>query len=256
LIRLCALGSGSSGNCVYVGNGGSALLLDAGFSGKEISSRLKTAGIDAESIRGVVVSHEHSDHVKGVGVIARVLKIPVYVNEKTYQRIKKHMGKVPDVVRFNTGEPFEAAGIEVAPFSIPHDAADPCAFIFRSGEAKVAVVTDAGSETTLIEEKLLQADYIMIEANHDVEMLKAGPYPWPVKQRIASQTGHLSNEACAGLLGKVAGADLQGVMFAHLSTTNNNPDLVRLMAGQILQDAGIPHIVAEQNNPSAMVYVE
>ena len=256
MIRFCSLGSGSSGNSFYVGNGAGAVLLDAGFSGKETMARLREAGLDPGSIRAVMISHEHTDHVKGAGVVARMLDVPVCLSEKTYERAKKAMGRVPGIVHFSVGERFDAEGMDVASFSIPHDAADPCAFVFHSSGTRMAVVTDAGSATMLIEERLRGVDYIVVEANHDPDMLKAGPYPWELKQRIASRVGHMSNEACAGLVRKVAHSGLQGVTFAHLSRTNNNPDLVRLMAEEALGEAGTPYSVASQDRPGPIVNVE
>ncbi|MGK7344778.1 MAG: MBL fold metallo-hydrolase [Candidatus Nitrospinota bacterium M3_3B_026] len=255
-MRVCVLGSGSSGNCVYIGNGRSAMLIDAGFSGRETLSRLREAGLDPESIRAVVVSHEHGDHVRGVGVVCRKLDAPVFVNEKTHTMIKNVIGRVPGAFFFETGKAFEAAGFELSPFSIPHDAADPCAFTISDGTRRAAVLTDAGTPTMLMEEKMRDADYLVIESNHDPDMLMAGPYPWVVKQRIASRLGHLSNEACAGLLGKALGPRLQGVTFAHLSQTNNNRDIVRLVAEQALSGPKTPFDIARQDRPGAVVNIE
>lgn len=255
-MRVCVLGSGSSGNCVYVGNGRSALLIDAGFSGRETFSRLREAGLDPSSIRAVVVSHDHGDHVRGVGVVCRTVDAPVFVNGKTHAMIKNVMGRVPETVIFETGKSFEAAGLELSPFSIPHDAADPCAFTISDGPRRVMVLTDAGTPTMLMEEKARGVDYLVIESNHDPDMLMAGPYPWVVKQRVASRLGHLSNEACAGLLARVLSPRLQGVTFAHLSRTNNNRDLVRLIAEQTLSGAGAPFDIARQDRPGAVVNIE
>lgn len=256
MITICALGSGSSGNCFYIGNGKSALLLDAGFSGKEIISRLKARGLDPSAIGGVVVSHEHVDHVRGAGIMARMLDTPLYVNEKTYLAVKNEMGRIEEVIHFQTGAVFDARGFEITPFSVPHDAADPCGFVFGRDGVSVAVVTDAGVSTMLIEEKIREVDYMVLEANHDPSMLMAGPYPWPVKQRIASREGHMSNEACAELLGNVRHAGLQGVTFAHVSETNNNRELVRQMAEDALGGAGVPFDIASQGSPGAVINVE
>ncbi len=254
MIRLCVLGSGSSGNCIYIGGGTSALLLDAGFPAREILKRLQMANLDIGAIKGIVISHEHSDHVRGVGPLSRRLKIPVFANRRTYARIKNTIGDVGEVMGFETGSGFSLDCITVESFSIPHDSADPCSFIFRHEERKVAVTTDAGAVTRLMREKLKNMDYVVVEANHDPEMLKAGPYPWKVKQRIASRSGHLSNEAGVQLVSNISHEGLQGVTFAHLSKTNNNPDLLRLMAGAAL---GVtPFEVATQDKPGNVMTVE
>ncbi len=256
MMRICALGSGSSGNCIYIGDENSALLLDAGFSAKEILKRLKEAGLDPALIKGVVVTHEHSDHAKGVGVISRKLKIPVYISAKTFGKISHFVGDISEVVHFNAGEDFEAAGLSVLSFATPHDAVDPCAFQFRTNGTKVAVVTDVGTTSMLIEERIKDVDYLMIEANHNREMLMAGPYPWELKQRVASRKGHLSNEDSGKLVKKVAHPNLQGVTFAHLSETNNNPNLVRQVGEDALDASQIPFTIASQGYPDKVIDIE
>ncbi len=256
MIKLCVLGSGSSGNSYYIGNEDSAFLLDAGFSAKDTRRRLDEAGLDAGKIKGIVVTHDHSDHSKGAGVLSRAFKIPVYINEKTYERVKHVIGDLYEINHFFVGSSFDVAGFNAASFSIPHDAADPCAFVFSSNGQSAAVVTDAGSTTFLMETRLKEVDYIVLEANHDPEMLMAGPYPWPLKQRIASRMGHLSNDSCMELLKKVIGSRLQGVTFAHLSQQNNNPDLVELGARDALNgNTHIKYDIASQDNPCEVKYV-
>jgi phosphoribosyl 1,2-cyclic phosphodiesterase len=191
-----------------------------------------------------------------VGPTSRALNLPVYVNKPTYAKIKNIIGKVDRVESFETGADFSINGISVSPFSISHDCADPCAFLFGHDGKKVGIVTDSGVVTTLIEERLKGVDYLVIESNHDPEMLKAGPYPWKLKQRIASRSGHLSNEACVEFLETVSHPGLQGVTFAHLSKINNNPDLVGLMAGFVLNSSVTPFYVASQDTPGDVITVE
>lgn len=255
MMRLCLLGSGSSGNCVYIGDGGGALLLDAGFSAKETLGRMNAAGLDPATVKAIVISHEHGDHVRGAGPLSRKLGVPVYMNEPTHGKIKNVIGKTPGVEIFETGQAFSVNGLSVTPFSISHDGADPCAFVLGDGNRRAAVLTDVGHVTRLVEERVRDVDYLVVEANHDYEMLMAGPYPWPLKQRVASRLGHLSNEACATFLEGFAHANLQGVALAHISRTNNNADLVRLMAGDTL-GGGAPFIVASQDAPTQVVTVE
>lgn len=256
MIQLCVLGSGSSGNCAYISDGQSALLLDAGFSAKEIFRRMKETGLDPACVRGIVISHEHGDHVRGAGPVSRALDIPVYINKPTYSRIKNAIGKIKDLIHFETGSTFMVNGINASSFSISHDCADPCAFVFENDGGRLGFVTDSGAVTMLIEEKLRGVDYLVIESNHDPEILKAGPYPWKLKQRIASRSGHLSNEVSVELVGNILHSDLQGVTFAHLSKTNNNPDLVGLMARSVLERGGTPFCVASQDTPGGVITIE
>ncbi|MBI4828063.1 MAG: MBL fold metallo-hydrolase [Nitrospinae bacterium] len=256
MIRLCHLGSGSSGNCLWLENGDGALVLDAGFSAREIMRRMRAAGLDPRRARGIVVSHEHGDHARGAGVLARALKIPVHINRPSYAAARDMLGAVEHVVFFETGDSFTLAGFTVHSFPVAHDSADPCAFVFGHEGVHVAAVTDTGVVTTLIRERLRGADYLVVEANHDPAMLQAGPYPWPLKQRIASRSGHLSNEACGELVVEVAHPNLRGVTFAHLSETNNNPDLVRLVARDALARTQTPFQIARQDAPVPAVVIE
>ncbi|MBI4665969.1 MAG: MBL fold metallo-hydrolase [Nitrospinae bacterium] len=256
MLRVCVLGSGSSGNSVFIGGEEGGLLLDAGFSLKDIKQRLHHAGINPLLIKGVVLSHEHTDHSKGAGVVCRALKIPLFANRGTHAAIQPFLGKVPEVVYFSHGDKIDVGGVEAGPFSIPHDAADPCGFVFRLNGASAAVVTDLGAPNMLVEDKLKNVDCVVLESNHDIEMLKAGPYPWALKQRIASRTGHLSNEACGELLAKIRRASLQRVILAHLSKVNNNPALARQMGEETLGGHGIPFEVAGQDTPLPPVIIE
>lgn len=256
MLHLCALGSGSSGNCFYIGSETGGVLMDAGFSAKETFARLNAVGISLSKIKGIVVSHEHSDHVKGLGPVARKLNVPVHANSATLSAFPASVGVLPAVRVFRPGEPFEAGRLEVTPFSIPHDAADPCAFVFRVNGASVAVATDTGSATTLIRERMRGVSHIALESNHDISMLMAGPYPWELKQRIASRSGHLSNESCGELLRELIHPGLQGVTLTHLSKINNNVDLVRLMADDALNNSGVPYQIAGQDAPGPLIAVE
>ncbi len=256
MIHLCALGSGSSGNCFYIGSETGGVLMDAGFSAKETFARLNAVGVAPSKIKGIVVSHEHMDHVKGLGPLARKLNVPVHINSATLSQVGARAGTLPAIRVFRSGEPFEAGGLEVTPFSIPHDAADPCAFVFRVNGASVAVATDAGSATTLIRDKMRGVSHIALESNHDISMLMAGPYPWELKQRIASRSGHLSNETCGELLKELIHPGLQGVTLAHLSKINNNVDLVRLMAEDTLNGSGVSYKIAGQDAPGPLIAVE
>jgi phosphoribosyl 1,2-cyclic phosphodiesterase len=254
-MEICVLGSGSSGNAAWIGHRDGAILLDAGFSFKEILARLKKAGLDAGKLRAVVVSHEHTDHIRGIGPLARALKLPVYINSPTYERIRHIIGHIQRVELFETGSDFEVDGIRAHPFSISHDSADPCGFIFGVDGKRTGYMTDTGHATTLIRRMLAGMDYLVVESNHDEAMLMAGPYPWSLKKRIASRQGHLSNADCAQLVTDLIHPGLQGVTLAHLSETNNNPDLVRIEAENALGGRA-PICVASQREPLGLTRVE
>ncbi|MFH1112629.1 MAG: MBL fold metallo-hydrolase [Pseudomonadota bacterium] len=224
-MKLTPLASGSSGNSFLVRANGSAILVDAGLSGKQISKRLEDAGTDPGSLEGILVSHEHSDHVKGVGVLSRKFKLPVYINRGTWNAVEKTLGKVHRLEIFETGKVFEIGGLRIHPFSVPHDCADPVGFRISCGTAKLGIATDLGTATGLVTSLLTGLHLVVLESNHDPKMLRDGPYPWELKQRVRSRLGHLSNPESAQLLQRIVSDQLQAVILAHMSETNNSPDL-------------------------------
>ncbi|HYE81920.1 MAG TPA: MBL fold metallo-hydrolase [Clostridia bacterium] len=226
-IRLCSLSSGSSGNCVFVGNDSSGLLVDCGVSGKEILGNLNNIGVCSCTIKAVIVTHEHSDHIKSIGIISRKLDIPIYANINTWNSMADLIGKVkPENIRyFAVGEELEIAGIGIKSFSIPHDAADPVGFCFYEGSRKVSIATDLGYFSDMVKENISGSDMIMLESNHDIEMLKMGRYPYFLKRRILSEHGHLSNEAAGNAVYELLQTGVREVMLGHLSQENNFPEL-------------------------------
>lgn len=201
-------------------NGKASVLIDAGLPARELQSRLRHAG--AEELGAIIISHEHVDHLRGAGPLARRLGVPLYINGPTHLAAWPILGRLPEVRRFEAGEPFEACGLSFLPFPTPHDAAFPVGFVV---EGVLGIATDLGSLTPEVTERLFGLKGIIIEFNHDLEMLVKGPYPWPVKERIRGALGHLSNEAAGRLLREVASAELELVVLAHLSQTNNQPPL-------------------------------
>ena len=191
-MRFAVLGSGSKGNCTLVEAGSTRLLIDNGFSGKELISRLHSLDIAPESLTAILVTHEHDDHVKGVGVVARRLNLPVYANEATHRAAEQRMGKVPGRLDFGTGESFAIEELRVHPFSVSHDTSDPVGFVVSDGICNLGYCTDTGKITRLMHHHLLQCQAVVLEANHDVQMLKEGPYPLPLQQRVLSSRGHLA----------------------------------------------------------------
>lgn len=229
MFQTSVLVSGSKGNSVLVRTEETALLLDAGVAAKTILSALESLRVDRESVKAILVSHEHSDHVRGVGVVARALGIPVFLNEDTYRSCQHRLGKLPwEPAFFETGRTFQIGNLLVHPFSSSHDAADGCNFTFRrvgDEERKLGVATDLGYPSNLTVEKLRHCSTLVLESNHDLEMLMNGPYDWELKRRVKSRLGHLSNEQAVGLISQIMHPGLENLVLAHLSETNNRPDI-------------------------------
>ena len=228
-MELCSIASGSSGNCIMVGNGNCRVMIDAGISGRKIEQGLNSLGYTTSDMQGILVTHEHIDHIAGIGVIARRYGIPIYATEGTKEAIlrTKSVGNI-DSSLFRAivpGEKFRIGELEVEPVKISHDAADPTAYILRSGQKSAGVITDLGTYDVKIVEKLKGIHILLLEANHDVNMLLAGPYPYFLKQRILGERGHLSNELCGQLLCEILHDNFKAVMLGHLSKENNYPDL-------------------------------
>jgi phosphoribosyl 1,2-cyclic phosphodiesterase len=226
-MKFCSLYSGSSGNSLYVEGSHGKILVDAGLSGIKISTALKQIGSDINTIKGIFVSHDHSDHVKGIGVLSRKYDIPLYMNEGTWNGIKGNIGKVKeDNIRlFENGGLIEVEDLLVKTFSIHHDAADPVGFSITSNKTKVSIVTDTGIMDEVIYDNIKGSDLVVMESNHDVNMLMAGRYPYFLKKRVAGNKGHLSNECAADTVVRLAQEGLEKVVLAHLSEENNFPQL-------------------------------
>ena len=240
-LRVSNLASGSSGNCTLLETERTCLLVDAGLSKKELLRRLEIIGRRLERLDGIVISHEHSDHISGLQQASALWHAPVYVTEATHYEIQIALldggaKRLERVEHIHAGQKFVVGDIEVSPFSIPHDAADPLGFTFRANGMKVAVVTDLGYLPELVKHHLRDSDCLILESNHDLEMLKVGPYPWHIKQRVMSRTGHLSNHTVSEFLCDAEGFDARArfLVLAHLSENNNNPDVARISAEEAL----------------------
>jgi phosphoribosyl 1,2-cyclic phosphodiesterase len=221
-LAVCVLASGSKGNAIYVSDGQTAFLIDAGLSGVEIERRLGSRGLAPDRLQAIVVSHEHADHINGVGVLSRRYRLPVYLNRKTASAAKR-IGQLHRVNTFDCGTGFQIDNLHIHPFSLSHDAEDPAGFTIQTNGIKIGLATDLGVVTAMVSEHLKGCRALILEANHDTRMLIDGPYPWPLKQRIQSRLGHLSNDDSRQLLCDVAHAGLEHVILAHLSETNNTP---------------------------------
>ena len=229
------LGSGSTGNATLVSNGDTHILVDVGLSGRETVRRLAECGVDPDRISAVVVSHEHGDHTRGIVPFVKHLAVPVFITDGAYSA----SGMVLDDgkrQRIESGRAFDIHDILFTPFAVPHDAADPLAFCIEKDGVKIAIVLDLGYMSNLVVERLRGCDAIVLESNHDINMLKVGPYPWALKQRVMSRRGHLSNDLVAEFLSGGFDGAARHVVLAHLSEKNNLPELALLSAQRALEE--------------------
>jgi phosphoribosyl 1,2-cyclic phosphodiesterase len=234
-LSVTVLGSGSSGNTTLVSDGSTHVLVDLGLSGRETARRLRECGIEPEQIGAIVISHEHGDHCRGVSPFAKNLDIPVFMTDATFGASGMTLDPKKQQ-RIRSGDAFEFQGIKFTSFAVPHDCADPLGFIIEKDGIKIAIALDLGYMSNLVIERFKDCDGIVIESNHDLQMLKVGPYPWSLKQRVMSRQGHLSNEAVAQYLEKDFDGKARHVILAHLSKQNNIPELALLSAQRALEE--------------------
>jgi phosphoribosyl 1,2-cyclic phosphodiesterase len=239
------LASGSRGNCAIVASTCTRILVDAGISCRETFKRMKTLGEDRHALSAILITHEHSDHVYGLATLAKKLRIPVFMTGATHEAwaraIRNEKGERPQLEkyeRFESGHGFHVGDIAVRPFTIPHDAVDPVGFTFRAEGIKVGIATDLGYLPVSVRDHLRGCDVLVMESNHDLEMLRGGPYPWSVKQRVMSRVGHLSNGALADFFTNDYDNSATFVVLAHLSEQNNNPEIARREAEKALAARG------------------
>ncbi len=252
-MQFSVLGSGSRGNSVYIKSGKTGILIVAGFSGKELAKRLSLIGHDLSDVKMVCITHEHNDHIRGAGIISRRYGIPVLANPATFLAGEKHLGKLNGRTEFETGDLIEFQDLNIRSFRISHDTADPVGFVVSDNELSVGYCTDTGKVSHLMERRLSGCNGLIIEFNHNLEMLKNGPYPIPLQQRVRSSQGHLSNEDGADFLKKIINNRLQVAVLAHLSETNNTPQLARIEAERMLPgDWEAELMVASQDKPTPL----
>ena len=245
-LQFSVLASGSTGNAIFVETEERSFLVDAGLSGKQMEGLFQHIGRDIGKLSGILVTHEHSDHIKGVGILARKYNLPIYANEKTWLAMDGLIGQVPVDQKFHFDmEAVKTFGsLDIQSFGVSHDAADPMFYVFHHNGKKLVLITDTGYVSDRMKGLISNAEAYVFESNHDVQMLRMGRYPWNIKRRILSDVGHVSNEDAALAMSEVAGDRTKSFYLAHLSQDNNIKDLARMSVAQTLESRGI--IVGEQ----------
>ncbi len=265
MMRICSIASSSSGNCIYVGSSDTHILIDSGISGKKLKAGLDMIGVNPESIDGILITHEHSDHIKGLGVVSRKYNIPIYTSELTWEKITTSgLTGIIDTNLFNKISPdcdFTIKDLIIHPFSISHDAVQPLCYTLSKDKKKISIATDLGCYDSYITEKLKNSNVLFIESNHDIEMLKSGDYPYYLKKRILSDKGHLSNVMSGKLICELLHENLQYIILGHLSRENNHPDTAHetvkagLTANEQMYIRNIQLIVSEREEITGMITI-
>ena len=243
-LRFSPLFSGSSGNAIYVGCDDAQILVDAGMSGTRVVQALARVGVDPRGLDAIFVTHEHADHIKGIGILSRKFDLPVFATEGTWEGMYDKIGPIAakNRVIIEAGRDFFIGSIDATPFSIPHDAAEPVGYTFEADGAKLAIATDLGCVRDGWLNHVLGADAVLLESNYDPDMLRAGPYPYELKQRIASRRGHLSNDDAGRVAAELARHGTRQIILGHLSKENNFPELAMRSCELYLQQSSIlPH---------------
>jgi phosphoribosyl 1,2-cyclic phosphodiesterase len=241
MIKFCSLYSGSSGNAIFLSTDKVKILIDAGLSGKKIEKALVSIDENPSDLSAILVTHEHSDHIKGIGVLSRRYDVPLYANELTWSSMGDSIGNISmeNIKYFETGEIFEICDLSIEPFPIPHDAGEPVGFNFYLGRRKITVATDIGHVDMELTGYMEGSDLLLLEANHDTEMLKVGPYPQWLKMRILGERGHLSNETAGDVITAMAEKGTRNFLLGHLSRENNFPELAYQTVCNALTEKGI-----------------
>jgi len=254
-VQFTILGSGSAGNCAYLETADTRLLIDAGLSARQIRTRLLTLARTPENLTGILITHEHSDHIQGLSVLATKLNVPIYCNRLTKEAIERFVGTPIRCNIFSTGASFDVNDVRVDTFSVPHDANDPVGFLLHTDAGRIGFLTDLGHATKLVIERVRTANALVLEANHDMKLLQDDTRrPWSIKQRILSRHGHLSNAAAAEVAEQIVSAELRHLYLGHLSGDCNRPEIARTAVSERLASIGAGHVaiaVAAQDTPCA-----
>ena len=262
MFKFCSLYSGSSGNSLFIETQNTKLLIDAGVSSKKIETALNDINIDPSTLDGILVTHEHIDHVQGLGTLSKKFDLPVFVNQETLDAMPKQKDKISEknVKTFKISDKFEIGDLEIKPFSIPHDATNPCGFNIWKNNKKISIATDIGHMTNPILKSLEESLFIMLEANYDPEVLRCSPYPFTLKSRIAGPTGHLPNEMAGKTISHLLKSGLKNAMLGHLSKQSNFPELAyktvvdELISNNYNEDC-ISLSVASRDNHSKIITI-
>lgn len=261
-MKFCSLYSGSSGNSIFIASDNAKVLIDAGLAGKKIDDALKHIGEESSSIDGIFITHEHIDHIKGVGVLSRKYDIPIYANDNTWAVMEKNIGKIKEhnIRIMDRRSSITINDLEIRSFNIPHDAIAPVGYTVSYAGKSASVVTDFGVFTEEIRDNIIDSDIILLESNHDVNMLRMGPYPYKLKLRVLGENGHLSNEDCGSSIVSLLKNDKKKqIVLGHLSGTNNHPDLAYQTVVDVLSANGIRPgddvilQLASRHNPSEII---
>jgi phosphoribosyl 1,2-cyclic phosphodiesterase len=254
MMQFCVLGSGSKGNATYIRAGATAILIDGGFSGIELQRRLAAIGVDFASIGAILVTHEHNDHIRGVPVLSRRGNIPVFANPATYSAAGSNLNQLHRYQEFDTGTTFHFQDLSVHPFSVSHDTSDPVGFVITDGCHTIGYCTDTGRVTRLMQHRLAGCHGLILESNHDPEMLRNGPYPPYLKQRVQGKHGHLANHEAAAFLRDLVHDGLRHIVLAHISETNNQPQIAHATTMRVLATNGRgPEVsTAPQDRPTSL----
>ena len=261
-MKFCSLYSGSSGNSIFIASDNAKVLIDAGLAGKKIDDALKHIGEESSSIDGIFITHEHIDHIKGVGVLSRKYDIPIYANDNTWAVMEKNIGKIKEhnIRIMDRRSSITINDLEIRSFNIPHDAIAPVGYTVSYAGKNASVVTDFGVFTEEIRDNIIDSDIILLESNHDVNMLRMGPYPYKLKLRVLGENGHLSNEDCGSAIVSLLKNDKKKqIVLGHLSGTNNHPDLAYQTVVDVLSANGIrpgDNVIlqlASRHNPSEII---
>lgn len=262
MLKFASLYSGSSGNCLYVETENTKILIDAGVSLKKIEKGLDALNVNAQDLDGVIVTHEHIDHIQSIGNLSKKFDIPVFANQKTFDAMPKQTEKLSEKnkKKINIDEKFMIGDIEILPFSIPHDAADPCGFTLFSNNKKISIATDIGHMTGDIVKQIDGSEFVLLEANYDTEVLKYTKYPFKLKERIAGPTGHLSNKMAGQTINYLINSGLKKAMLGHLSKESNFPELAYqtvideiIANGTSIDNFGLS--VADRNEPGKLINI-
>lgn len=262
MLKFASLYSGSSGNCLYVETENTKILIDAGVSLKKIEKGLDNLNVDAKDLDGVIVTHEHIDHIQSIGNLSKKFDIPVFANQKTFDAMPKQTEKLSEKnkKKINIDEKFMIGDIEILPFSIPHDAANPCGFTLFSNNKKISIATDIGHMTGDIVKQIDGSEFVLLEANYDTEVLKYTKYPFKLKERIAGPTGHLSNKMAGQTINYLINSGLKKAMLGHLSKESNFPELAYqtvideiIANGTNIDDFSLS--VADRNEPGKLINI-